>query len=203
MAQNLKLTPQDKTFIKLTEDGAKPSSAFKEAFPEHKAVKMWHEAQAGSPERQKAAEYIKQAAKYKLGAKYIQKAVATYQDSMERFSELSVATAIDLVENARSEKVRADLAIEGMRQKVGSPVTKVAVQESKTVILTFGEPPKDELPLPQQQQVIDVAATEVKKAAPNIPPSSIDDLFNPSVEPTEPDTFGSSEGDAQGDTDGS
>ena len=44
---------------------------------------------------------------------------------MEKFSELSVETAIDLGENARSEKVRADLAIEGMRHKVGTPVQKV------------------------------------------------------------------------------
>lgn len=157
----LKLTPEDKTYIKLTEDGVKPSTAFKQAFPNHPAVVKWHSANPNTPERQKAAEAIKQAAKFKLGSKYIQKAVATYQDSMERFSELSVATAIDLVENARSEKVRADLAIEGMRQKVGTPVQKVAMTEDRTVYLTFGAPPKDELTESQQKQVIDIVADEV------------------------------------------
>lgn len=146
MAQtNLKLTDQDKTFLKLTEAGTKPSPAFREAYPDHPAVLIWNRSEAGSIDHQKAAEAIKQAAKNKLAAKYIKKALTTYQDSMERFSELSVETAIDLVQNARSEKVRADLAIEGMRQKVGTPVQKVAVQEEKTVILTFGKPPEQEV----------------------------------------------------------
>lgn len=180
-----KLTPGDKNFIKLTEDGVKPSRAFREAYPDHKAVIMWNQAASGTPEKQKAAEYIKQAAKYKLGAKYIQKATSTYQDSMERFSELSVQTAIDLVQNGKSEKVRADLAIEGMRQKVGAPTQKVAVQEEKTVVLTFGEPPKDELPAPVQAQVIDVAVEEIKKEVeetpvinPVINHGGISDLFS-------------------------
>ena len=68
----------------------------------------------------------------------------TYQDKMEEFSALSLETATDLVKNARSEKVRADLAIEGIRHKIGTPVQKIAVKEDKVVHITFGEPPKDE-----------------------------------------------------------
>ena len=68
----------------------------------------------------------------------------TYQDKMEEFSRHSLDTAIDLVQNARSEKVRADLAVEGMRHKVGSPTVKVAVQEKRTVILQFGDKPVGE-----------------------------------------------------------
>lgn len=138
------LTDEDKQFIKLIEAGTKPSPAFREAYPEHEAVRFWGMTATGSPERQKASEIIKDAAKGKLRTKHISRALATYQDKMEEFSTLSLETATDLVQNARSEKVRADLAIEGIRHKVGSPVTKVAVQESKTVILTFGEPPKDD-----------------------------------------------------------
>lgn len=158
----LKLTDGDKRFLKLIEKGERPSPAFKEAYPDNKWVLVWNRSDPGSPDRQKAAEAIKQAAKFKLEAKYIQKAQKTYQDSMEKFSELSVATAIDLVENARSEKVRADLAIEGMRHKVGAPTTKVQVQEERTVYLTFGAPPKDELESPEyiEGEVINNTDTE-------------------------------------------
>lgn len=144
------LTVEDKEFVKLHQSGSKPSTAFRAAYPKHPAVIKWNLSENGSPDKQKAAELIKYAAKNKLNAKYMQGAIVSYQDSMERFSNLSLVAATDLVQNARSEKVRADLAIEGIRHKVGTPVQKVAVQERKTVILTFGQPAKDD------RQVIDV-----------------------------------------------
>lgn len=137
------LTSGDKEFIKRIEAGEKKAPAFRAAYPEHPQVITWKTSEPGSPDHKRAMELIVQAAKNKLQAKYMRGAIVTYQDSMEKFSELSVETAIDLVENARSEKVRADLAIEGMRHKVGTPVQKVQVQENKLVILQFGDPPKE------------------------------------------------------------
>lgn len=140
------LTPEDKEFIKLHEDGVKNSPAFREAYPSHPATLAWNMTKPNTPERQKASEMVKDAAKSKLKTKYISRALATYHDKMEEFSRLSLETATELVKNARSEKVRADLAIEGIRHKVGTPVQKVAVQESKTVILTFGKPSHSNTP---------------------------------------------------------
>lgn len=139
-----RLSDGDKEFLKLVEAGERPSPAFRQAYPDHPSVLQWLRSEPGSPDRLKAQMVLKDAAKNKLRAKYMQNALATYQDKMEKFSELSLETATDLVKNARSEKVRADLAIEGIRHKIGTPVQKVAIQEEKTVILTFGEPPKDE-----------------------------------------------------------
>lgn len=136
----LVLSDNDKLFIKLYQSGVKPSPAFREAYPDHDAVVFYHMTEIGSPERQKAAELIKVTAQQKLRTKHISSAMATYQDKMEEFSALSLDTATDLVKNARSEKVRADLAIEGIRHKVGTPVQKVQVQEEKVVYLTFGKP---------------------------------------------------------------
>lgn len=143
MADNRRLSAGDKDFLKLIEDGEKPSPAFRRAYPDHDAVITWTRSEPGSPDRQKASERIMQAAKHKLAAKYMQKAMLTYQDSMEQFSQLSLETAKELVVGARSEKVRADLAIEGIRHKIGTPVTKVAVQEKKVVYLTFDKPPEE------------------------------------------------------------
>lgn len=137
------LSDGDKEFIKLIEKGSKKAPAFREAYPDHNLVQKWHNSERGSPDHQRATELIIAAAKNKLQAKYMQNAIKTYKDKMEEYSEASLDTAIELVKGARSEKVRADLAIEGMRHKVGTPVQKVAVQEEKTVYLTFGKPPKE------------------------------------------------------------
>lgn len=140
----LKLTDGDKEYIKLTESGLKPSTAFRDAYPEHDAVKFYLMTEPGTPQRQKASEVLANAAKTKLQSKYIKNAMMTYQDKMEEYSALSLETAIELVQSARSEKVRADLAIEGIRHKIGSPTVKISSQESKVVHITFGEPPRDE-----------------------------------------------------------
>lgn len=139
------LSNEDKAFIKLFQSGMKKSTAFREAYPNHDATIFYNMSQTGTPERKKASEILADAAKHKLGTKYISRALATYQDKMEEFSLLSLDTATELVQHARSEKVRADLAVEGIRHKIGSPTTKIAVQESKTVILQFGEPPKGDI----------------------------------------------------------
>lgn len=154
----LKLTDGDKTFIKLHEEGEKPSAAFRIAYPEHDAVKFYLLTEPGTPQRQKASEVLKDAAKTKLNAKYIKNALMTYQDKMEEFSALSLETATDLVKNARSEKVRADLAIEGIRHKIGSPTVKITSQESKVVHITFGEPPRDESSVIEGEVVSDDGA---------------------------------------------
>lgn len=134
------LSQEDKEFIKRIEAGEKKAPAFRASYPNHPSVVKWKNTEKGSPDHQRAMELIIQAAKNKLQAKYMRGAIVTYQDAMEKFSELSLETATDLVQNARSEKVRADLAIEGIRHKVGTPVAKIAVQEQKTVILTFQKP---------------------------------------------------------------
>lgn len=141
------LTPEDKKFIKLVHAGMNRTKAYREAYPDSKVVKRYMDiksqgdvSEETARQRKHARELITVASKHKLQAQYIQKAMTTYQDSMEKYSELSVQTAIELVQNARSEKVRADLAIEGMRQKVGTPVQKVQVQEDRKVVISFGRP---------------------------------------------------------------
>lgn len=151
-----RLTAEDKEFIKLIEAGAKKAPAFRAAYPSHPAVQKWINSEPGSPDRQRASELVINAAKNKLQAKYMQGAIVSYQDAMEKFSNLSLETATDLVQNARSEKVRADLAIEGIRHKVGAPTVKALVKEEKTVYLTFGDPPSDDGGERDPDEIIDI-----------------------------------------------
>lgn len=151
-----KLSDGDKSFIKLTESGTKPSPAFREAYPDHVATLAYLRTEPGSPDRQKASSVLKDAAMTKLKAKYMTDAIETYADKMEKFSDLSLKTATDLVQNARSEKVRSDLAIEGIRHRVGSPTVKALVKEEKTVYLTFGDPPADGDVVRDRGEIIDI-----------------------------------------------
>jgi hypothetical protein len=140
------LSDEDKTYIKLLGDGERKSPAFKTAYPDHPAVKRYFKAVADGKDQDyinRQSLLINQAAKTKLQAQYMQKAIATYQDKMEEFSILSLETATELVQTARSEKVRADLAIEGIRHKIGTPVQKIAVKEDKVVTLQWAKPTQE------------------------------------------------------------
>lgn len=135
------LTPEDKVFVKMVSKGVPRTKAFKAAYPQHPGVKRYMDIKPGEdPDRRIAAtRNINQLAKDKARSGYIAKALETYNAKMEVFSDKAVDTAIDLVENARSEKVRADLAIEGMRHRVGTPVQKVQVQQQQDIVITFGD----------------------------------------------------------------
>lgn len=137
------LSDEDKEFVRLLGKGMKRPQAFREAYSKHPTVQKYMDMKVqgvGGEPLAKTRHRIAQHAKDKVRTKHINSALQTYQRKMDTFSDLSVDTAIELVANARSEKVRADLAIEGMRHKVGTPVQKIAVQEKKTVTLTFSRP---------------------------------------------------------------
>lgn len=134
------VSEEEKLFIKMVSEGVNRSKAFRVAFPQHPTVKRYIDAvknDAPAPVKRKASTQVTALSKDKLQTNHIQSALNTYQTRMDVFSDKSLETAIDLVENARSEKVRADLAIEGMRHRVGTPVQKVQVQEEKNVYIGF------------------------------------------------------------------
>lgn len=138
---------QDRNFIRGVASGEKRSRAFREAYPDHPKVKRYMDIVKGDAEpetpeeRSKLADTIVQLAKDKVQAKYIRERLVAFQDSMDVLAAKSVYVANDLLDNGRSEKVKADLAMEFIRHKVGTPVQKVQAQIDKTVNLTFGVPP--------------------------------------------------------------
>jgi len=139
------LSQEDKNFIKLINKGYNHSKAFRMAYPDNPSVKRYVDAVKNDdkPTRRLASLAVTDGAKSKLQTKHISRAMQVYQTKMEEFSDLAVDTAIELVQSAKSEKVRADLAIEGMRQRVGTPVQKVSVKEDKEVVITFGTPKEE------------------------------------------------------------
>lgn len=142
------ITPEEKVFIKLVSKGVKRAKAFRMAYPEHPTVKQYLDLVKtnSDPEgRRKAQQSVSQLAKDKLQTKHINEAMVTYNKKMEVFTDKALETAIDLVENARSEKVRADLAIEGMRHRVGTPVQKIQQSTTQDIVITFGDRHPDDV----------------------------------------------------------
>lgn len=137
------VTSEEKHFISLVGRGLKRSVAFRQSFPGHPTVIAYNSA-ATPEEKRRLSQSIVTLSKSKVQTKHIQNAMVQYNKKMEQFTDAAVDTAIDLVQNARSEMVRKDLAIEGMRHRVGTPVQKVQVQQEKNVTLTFsGRHPDD------------------------------------------------------------
>ena len=102
-----------------------------------------HEAKAEPGERRKLAVTIRSLAKDKAQAKYIQARLEDFTDAMDVLAAKSIQVADDILSNGRSEKVKADLAMEFIRHKVGTPVQKVQAQVEKTVTFSFGEAPDE------------------------------------------------------------
>lgn len=136
-------------YIKLIAKGWPKTKAFREAYPEHMAVQRHLDGvKRGKPRDEifHDATLVTAAAKDKLQAKYIQSALITYQARMEQLANKSLDVAEDLLDNGKSEKVKADLAIEFIRHQVGTPVQKVAAHVEKQVTITFGRPLADARP---------------------------------------------------------
>jgi len=137
---------QDREFIRSVVSGVKKPKAFRDAYPDHPKVKRYMDIIKGEAtpvdelERSKLNDTIRQLAIDKTQAKYIHDRLIAFQDSMEVLAAKSIYVANDLLDNGRSEKVKADLAMEFIRHKVGTPVQKVQAQVDKTVHLTFGTP---------------------------------------------------------------
>ena len=77
----------------------------------------------------------------------------TYQKRMDRLAELSLTVAEELLTGARSEKVRADLATEFIRHKVGTPTQKSIQQTEQTITFSLDAPA--EVPSVRTDKAID------------------------------------------------
>lgn len=150
------LSHQDIQFIKLLFDGKPRAAAFREAYPDNRAVQRWHKAQSlpmDSRERRNAKDNLQSAAIWKVNREHIRKAIMTYQKRMDRLAELSLTVAEELLTGARSEKVRADLATEFIRHKVGTPTQKSIQHTEQTITFSLDAPA--EVPSVRTDKAID------------------------------------------------
>lgn len=142
------LTPEDRKFVRMVADGERRAHSFRKAYPNHPKVKRYMDIVTGKEEpkvedeRKKLALSINVLAKEKAQAKYIKRHLENFSEAMDVLASKGIIVANEILDNGRSEKVKADLAIEFIRHKVGAPTVKVQQQIDKTVNLTFGAPPE-------------------------------------------------------------
>lgn len=151
MPRNYKPVPpipsaEDREFIRMVASGEKRARSFRQAYPNHPSVARYMDiinkrVEPEEGERSRLAVTIAQLAKDKVQTKAINSRLASFEESMDVLAAKSLIVANDLLDNGRSEKVKADLVTEFIRHKVGSPTVKVQAQVDKTVNLTFGAPP--------------------------------------------------------------
>lgn len=140
------LSDEDRLFIKLCSEGKMPrSKAFRTAYPNHPHSLNYNLAYKSNDAtaKQRASVLSVQASKTKLQSKRIQSGMEIFQGRMDKLAEKSLNVIDTLLDHGRSEKVKADLAIEMVRHKVGTPTHKIAKSEEKIVYFGFGKPPKE------------------------------------------------------------
>lgn len=136
------VTPEDKMFIKLVSEGVNRTKAFRLAYPDHPTVRRYMDAvktEAPAEVKKLARTQVTALSKDKLQTNHIQSAMTTYVNRMEELADDALETVDEIMnDKGASKKVRADLAMEMIRHRVGTPTQKVQVQEEKNIFIGFG-----------------------------------------------------------------
>lgn len=133
---NRMLSPQDKEFAKLIAEGSmKKSKAYRQAYD----IVLPPQ---GHPDRKAELARTASLAVQKTKSEKIARAVKEAQNHMDSLFVDSLEVAEEILNHGRSEKVRAELAVEFIRQKQGAPTTKIKNELPDTqVVIVVGERP--------------------------------------------------------------
>lgn len=140
----LTLTEQDIVFVAAKSQGKSSIDALIEAHPDDKQIQEW--ALLRDDINGKTREYAKLMLRRKAHAMQRRRAVEVlsehYKNRIVQMGETALDTLEELMVEGKSEKVRADVAIEVTRHNVGNP-DKSQESSQSTVVVVIGEPPKD------------------------------------------------------------
>lgn len=135
-------------FLKLVARGGNRSKHYRMAFPNDPAVQRYMDAvkTGDTAARKKESQVVTQLAKNKLQTKHIQQALETYTNRMDQLANDALETVDEIMNDKQaSKKVRADLAMEMIRHKVGSPTQKVMQQSEGSIVISFGDRHPDDV----------------------------------------------------------
>lgn len=143
------VTPEEKLFIKLVGEGVNRTKAYRIAYPQHPTVRRYINAvksEATAEEKRLTSQQVTALAKSKLQTNHIQDALTTYTSKMEKLANDALETVDEIMNDTKaSKKVRADLAMEMIRHRVGTPTQKVQVQEEKNIYIGFSDNHPDDV----------------------------------------------------------
>ena len=143
-SNELVLTEQDVAFVAAKAQGLTAIDALIQVYPKDKLIKQW--AEDRDSEDPKTREYAKLMLRRKANVMSRRRSVEVltehYQNRMQQMGETALDTLEELMVEGKSEKVRADVAIEVTRHNLGNP-DKDQTKGAETVVVIIGEPPKD------------------------------------------------------------
>lgn len=141
---DLTLTEQDVAFVAAKSQGLSSMDALIQAYPEDEQIQEW--AVLRDDINGKTRDYAKLMLRKKANSVTRRRAVEVlsehYKNRIVQMGETALDTLEELMIEGKSEKVRADVAIEVTRHNVGSP-DKNQDNTQSTVVVVIGEPPKD------------------------------------------------------------
>lgn len=141
---DLVLTEQDIAFVAAKAQGLTSIDAVIAAHPDDEDVQKW--ALCRDDINGKTREYAKLMLRKKARMMNSRRPVAVltehYQNRIAQMGETALDTLEELMVEGKSEKVRADVAIEVTRQNLGNP-DKDKGSGIDSVVVIIGEPPKD------------------------------------------------------------
>lgn len=141
----LALTEQDIAFVAAKTQGLTAIDALIEVYGDERSdIQEW--AEGRNSDDPKVREYsklmLRREAHSLTRRRPIQVLTEHYQERMKHMGETALDTLEELMLEGKSEKVRADVAIEVTRHNLGNP-DKDQTGGIDTVVVVIGEPPKD------------------------------------------------------------
>lgn len=141
----LVLTEQDVAFVAAKAQGMTAIDALIHVYGDERSdIQEW--AESRNSEDAKTREYAKlmlrREAHNVTRRRPVQVLTEHYQSRIVQMGETALDTLEELMVEGKSEKVRADVAIEVTRHNLGNP-DKDQTKGAETVVVIIGEPPKD------------------------------------------------------------
>lgn len=140
----LVLTEQDIAFVAAKAQGLSNIDALIDAYPHHPRVKEWATMRdSDDPKlREQGKLMLRRMAHMIQRRRPVTVLSEHYQRRIAQMGETALDTLEELMLEGKSEKVRADVAIEVTRHNLGNP-DKDQTKGAETVVVIIGEPPKD------------------------------------------------------------
>lgn len=140
----LSLTEQDIAFVAAKSQGLNSIDALIQAYPEDEQIQEWAllRDDINGKTRDYAKLMLRKKAHLITRRRPVEVLTQHYKNRIVQMGETALDTLEELMIEGKSEKVRADVAIEVTRHNVGSP-DKQEQNNQSTVVVIIGEPPKD------------------------------------------------------------
>lgn len=141
----LTLTEQDISFVAAKSQGLNSMDALIQAYPDDSEIQQWADMRNSDDgrEREYAKLMLRKKANLVNHRRPVEVLTQHYQERIIQMGEIALDTMEEIMIEGRSEKVRADVAIEVARQNIGNPDKDKSGNQN--VIIMIGSDPAQQI----------------------------------------------------------